>query len=141
MPHPYSSSLWVPLLSEGLWPSVCHLGCGMKVWARMLRGGQEKKAAKRQGTEEGRRRGGWETLNKWARRPCHERFPSNFVHHVAVGLTFSLGSWWAGPRQPGLPCLLQLSGPACSPAGVGTVTVAKCANLCHCPWARGSHGD
>lgn len=37
--------------------------------------------------------------------------------------------------------LLAQSGPACSPAGVGTVTVAKCANLCHCPQARGSHGD
>lgn len=53
VPHPYSSSLWVPLLSEGLWPSVCHLGCGMKVWARMLRGGQEKKAAKIQGNRGG----------------------------------------------------------------------------------------
>lgn len=33
------------------------------------------------------------------------------------------------------------SGPACGPTRVGTVTVAKCANLCHCPQARGSHGD
>lgn len=37
--------------------------------------------------------------------------------------------------------LLTQSGPACGPAGVGTVTVAKCADLCHCPQARGSHGD
>lgn len=37
--------------------------------------------------------------------------------------------------------LLAQRGPACGPGGVGTVTVAKCANLCHCPQARGSHGD
>lgn len=42
--------------------------------------------------------------------------------------------------RPWAPLLTQ-SGPACGPAGVGTVTVAKCANLCHCPQARGSHGD
>lgn len=43
-----------------------------------------------------------------------------------------------GPLRAPLPAQ---SGPACGPAGVGTVTVAKCANLCHCPQARGSHGD
>ena len=44
-------------------------------------------------------------------------------------------------RGPLWAPLLAQSGPACGPAGVGTVTVAKCANLCHCPQARGSHGD
>lgn len=44
-------------------------------------------------------------------------------------------------QRPARGSLAHSERPACGPAGVGTVTVAKCANLCHCPQARGSHGD
>lgn len=111
----------------------------MKVQATMQTGTEEK-------WEKDRERGGEGGYAGPTELASMETLPvSTPQTDFFTGLLSASPSFWAfdgqGHGSPGLPRSLQLSGPACNPAGVGTVTVAKCANLCHCPWARGSHGD
>ena len=108
--------------------------------------GQEEKVAEERGKERERRRG-----KKRQRVACRgptqlagmEASPIRISQAVSLSLQPHLPSGQSVGRASGRPRvpLLARSSPACGPAGVGTVTVAKCANLCHCPQAKGSHGD
>lgn len=103
-------------------------------------------AGRGRGERTGRGRGGRE------RRPSRERQEARGPPRSAgtEAAPISLPPPAASPslrpvsgqgQRPAQGSLARSERPACGPAGVGTVTVAKCANLCHCPQARGSHGD
>lgn len=137
------------------------LGCGAKVWlgyrppAGQLTGGQEKKVAEERGERNGRGRGrqerggqAWSGGGGGGRRwgpPAAgtEAAPISIPQAASLRLAASpsLRPVSGQGQRPAPGSLAHSERPACGPAGVGTVTVAKCANLCHCPQARGSHGD
>lgn len=129
---------------------LCCKGVG---WCWLARGREEKAAEERgkrkeeEGEEEGKEEAEREAEGRRQRGPTllagTEASPISISQAASLCLRPHLPSGqWVGRASgwPWAPLLVQ-SGPACSPAGVGTVTVAKCANLCHCPQARGSHGD
>lgn len=105
--------------------------------ARRRRRQRQEKEGKRK-ERRGRAGGAGAHQAGWHGGLAHPHFPGSLPLPLASPPLWLVGG--QGPRRPWAPLLAQ-SVPACSPAGVGTVTVAKCANLCHCPQARGSHGD
>lgn len=97
----------------------------------------EKREAKEGGGEEkgtGRKHRGSSRLAGAEASAIHISQAASLCHgpHLPSGQLVgrARGRLWAA--------LLAQSGPACGPAGVGTVTVAKCANLCHCPRPGGA---
>lgn len=125
------------------------LVCGVKVWASVDWLGGRRSRRQRKGEKERKRkerRKGEKGQRVACRGPTQlagtEASPIRISQAVpsACGRTFLRAAGGQG-QWPAPGPLLARSSPACGPAGVGTVTVAKCANLCHCPQAKGSHGD